>query len=146
MAAFTRILVPTEFDEGAKRAVALAVEMARAFDASIVLVHAFDPAQSAAATASTQGAVAMVDFRETPVRRALDDALQAVRALWPRSEAILRVGPASEEILRAVVDVRADLVVMATHGRGGVIHALAGSVTEKVVRASHVPVLTVRVA
>jgi nucleotide-binding universal stress UspA family protein len=39
---------------------------------------------------------------------------------------------------------KADLIVMATHGRGGLSHLLMGSVTEKVVRSAPCPVLTIR--
>ena len=39
---------------------------------------------------------------------------------------------------------KADLIVMGTHGRGGIGHAILGSVAEKVVRRAQCPVLTVR--
>ena len=144
MALFKTILVPTAFDEASRRAARLAVDVARAFDGSIVLFHAFDPAQNAVAASSTQGAMTMVALDEGAVRRSLDETLGEVRALWPRCEALLRVGPPSEEILKAIHRVGADLVVMATHGRSGVLHALVGSVAERIVRSSPVPVLTVR--
>jgi nucleotide-binding universal stress UspA family protein len=145
MALFKKILVPTAFDEGSGRAAGLAVDVARAFDASIVLLHAFDPAQNAVAASSTQGAVTMLALDEREVRQSLDEALRALRDLWPRSEALLQVGAPSDEILKAIHGVGADLVVMATHGRRGVLHAIVGSVAEKIVRSSPVPVLTVRV-
>jgi len=144
MAVFKTILVPTAFDEASARAARLAVEMARAFDGSIVLVHAFDPAQNAVAASSTQGAMTMVALDEDAVRKSLDEALRTVRELWPRCEALLRVGPPSDEILKAIHNSGAELVVMATRGRRGVLHALLGSVTEKIVRSSPVPVLTIR--
>lgn len=146
MALFKTILVPTAFDEASGRAARLAVDVARAFDGSIVLLHAFDPAQSAVAASSAQGAMTMAALDEGAVRKSLDEALGAVRALWPRCEALLRVGPPSDEILKAIKSVKADLVVMATHGRGAVLHALVGSVAERIVRSSPVPVLTVRAA
>jgi nucleotide-binding universal stress UspA family protein len=146
MAFFKKILVPTNLDEASGRAAGLAVEVARAFDATIVLLHAFDPAQNAVAASSTQGAVTMVTLDEGGVRKSLDEVLRAVRDFWPRSEALLRVGLPSDEILKAIPGVGADLVVMATHGRSGVLHAIVGSVAEKIVRHSPVPVLTVRVA
>jgi nucleotide-binding universal stress UspA family protein len=145
MALFKKILVPTDFDDGSARAARLAADVARAFDASILLLHAFDPAQNAVAASSTQGAVTMVALDEGRVRKSLDEALRASRDLWPRCEAVLRVGPPSDEILKAIHDVAADLVIMATHGRSGLLHALVGSVAEKIVRHSPVPVLTVRV-
>ena len=56
----------------------------------------------------------------------------------------VREGDPSREIIRAAADLGADLIVLGTHGRTGVAHLLIGSVAEKVVRKSPVPVLTVR--
>jgi nucleotide-binding universal stress UspA family protein len=53
-------------------------------------------------------------------------------------------GNSAEEILRAIDEYKPDLVVMATHGRTGLKHMLMGSVAERIVRLSPVPVLTVR--
>jgi nucleotide-binding universal stress UspA family protein len=56
---------------------------------------------------------------------------------------MLREGRPWEAILEAAREVRADLIVMGTHGRHGLVRTLLGSVTEKVVRTSPVPVLVV---
>jgi nucleotide-binding universal stress UspA family protein len=53
-------------------------------------------------------------------------------------------GEAATAILREAERVRADLIVMGTHGRSGLPHMLVGSVTEKIVRAASCPVLTIR--
>jgi len=57
---------------------------------------------------------------------------------------VVRAGHAAEEITRFAQGENVDLIVMATHGRTGVKHALLGSVAEKVVRYSPVPVMTVK--
>jgi len=57
---------------------------------------------------------------------------------------VIRTGHAAEEITRFSQEEHVDLIVMATHGRTGVKHALLGSVAEKVVRFSAVPVMTVK--
>jgi nucleotide-binding universal stress UspA family protein len=49
-----------------------------------------------------------------------------------------------DEIVALATDERADLVVIGTHGRGGVNRALLGSVADRVVRLSPCPVLTIR--
>ena len=61
-----------------------------------------------------------------------------------RVKLMVREGPAAGEILRAAEENSVDLIVMATHGRGGVQRLLLGSVTEKVIRATPRPVLAVR--
>jgi nucleotide-binding universal stress UspA family protein len=59
-------------------------------------------------------------------------------------EVLLRFGHPAEEIVAAESETKAELLVMATHGRTGVSHFIMGSVAERVVRESACPVLTVR--
>ena len=54
------------------------------------------------------------------------------------------VGNPAQEIVELAERGQFDLIVMGTHGRGGFMHALLGSVAEKVVRRAKCPVLTVR--
>lgn len=54
------------------------------------------------------------------------------------------MGVAWEQILAAATDVDANVIALGTHGRRGVAHAIMGSVAERVVRLSDIPVLTVR--
>ncbi|HUI11745.1 MAG TPA: universal stress protein [Bacteroidota bacterium] len=61
-----------------------------------------------------------------------------------RISQVVRTGHAAEEITRFSREENVDLIVMATHGRTGVKHALLGSVAEKVVRFSAVPVMAVK--
>ena len=56
----------------------------------------------------------------------------------------LRTGVPHEEIVALAQDERADLIVIGTHGRGGINRALLGSVADRVVRLAPCPVLTVR--
>ena len=60
-------------------------------------------------------------------------------------EGHLTEGVAHEEIARLAEEIGAGMIIMGTHGRSGMRHFLLGSVTERVVRTSKVPVLTVHV-
>jgi len=60
------------------------------------------------------------------------------------TKSVVRVGYAPEEILKAIEEEKADLVIMGTHGRRGINHIFFGSVAEKIVKSSPVPVTTVR--
>jgi nucleotide-binding universal stress UspA family protein len=62
----------------------------------------------------------------------------------PQAQAHVRDGNTFLEILQAARDLHSDLIIMGTHGRTGIAHLLIGSVAEKVVRASAIPVMTVR--
>jgi len=59
-------------------------------------------------------------------------------------ECVVRRGDPATEIVRLAEHHKADVILMATHGRSGLAHMFMGSVSEKVVRTSHVPVMTVR--
>ncbi len=61
-----------------------------------------------------------------------------------KSTGVVRVGYAPETILQVVKEEKVDMVVMGTHGRRGINHVLFGSVAEKIVKSSTVPVLTIR--
>lgn len=75
------------------------------------------------------------------------DRLAAERlAEYSHVKCIVRRGDPATEIVRLAESEKADLILMATHGRTGLAHIFLGSVAEKVVRTSHVPVLTVKPA
>jgi nucleotide-binding universal stress UspA family protein len=59
-----------------------------------------------------------------------------------RYETLVTRGDPAEQVLNAARSLEADLIVMGTHGRKGLSHLVLGSVAERVVRESPVPVLT----
>ena len=61
-----------------------------------------------------------------------------------RHESTVRIGNPAEEIVMAADELGVDLIVVATHGRGGLSRAIFGSVAEGVLRSSHQPVLTIK--
>lgn len=140
---FQRILIATDFSDFSSRAVALGLEIARRFDAEVTLVHAYDvPAYVYTGIAFTPAD--MLTPIEEGAREALKIALADAKAVWPKTTSVLMQGAAAEQILAAAKETKADLVVLGTHGRRGVTRALIGSVAEKVVRYSSIPVLTTR--
>jgi len=140
---FKRILVPTDFSACADEALAVALELAKKFESHVILTHACESPSTA-----YMGMMATPLDLITPVREAAKEALAQSFALLQRnhadSESLLLFGNAPLELLRAIESSRADLVVIGTHGRTGLTHLLLGSVAEKIVRTSPVPVLTVR--
>lgn len=137
-----RILVPTDFGEAAERALDVAVNLAKKYGATITLVHVYE-----IPVYPYPGSLVDFDF-VTPIREAaqqqLAAAFDALKLRGVEARAELLFGVPWSAILDVAEHRKADLVVMGTHGRKGVMHALLGSVAEKVVRLSPVPVLTVR--
>ena len=143
MPPFEHILVPTDFSPTASRALEEAVLLAKHFGASLTLLHVIELPVYAYDVQMANP----VDIL-TPVRAAAEQAmaglLAEVRAQVPAASSLLRVGRTADEVVDAARAVGADLVILGTHGRTGVKHLLLGSVAERVVRLSPVPVLTVR--
>jgi nucleotide-binding universal stress UspA family protein len=136
------ILVPHDFSETAQHALSYAIELAVKLGANITVVHAYEML----GYGYPEG-IALTAEVTADIRRAAETALDAVTARTRRPglevQSVLRQGPAWSEINAAATQVRADLIVMGTHGRQGLARALLGSVAEKVVRTAPCPVLTV---
>ncbi|SEO68492.1 Nucleotide-binding universal stress protein, UspA family [Halogranum amylolyticum] len=141
---YDRILVPTDGSEGVERAVSHAVDLAAAHGATIHAVYVVNTAgfTGLPMESSWEGV-------ENMLREDAETALETVRTLAGRQDVTVEThvleGPPQREIVRYAEEEGCDLVVMGTHGRGGIDRLLLGSVAEKVVRSSNVPVMTVRV-
>jgi nucleotide-binding universal stress UspA family protein len=139
------ILVPTDFSDSANAALERANEIAEAFDARIVLLHVVDlhyqlmPSGLLVVPTPIPGNV--MRRAEERARAALD----ALAAKMPRvGRRLVRRGHARDVTLAVAAAIKADLILMGTHGRRGVEHLFIGSVAEYVVRNARVPVTTVR--
>jgi nucleotide-binding universal stress UspA family protein len=138
-----KILVATDFAEPSKVAADVGVELAEAFHVPLVLVHAY-----LVPTPIYMGVpVAPVSDYIGTFEEAARESLEAEHARLKKRGAdvgtVLCAGVAWEEILSTAEHIDAGLIVMGTHGRHGLPRAVLGSVAEKVVRLSPVPVLTV---
>jgi len=142
------ILVPYDFSENARAALGHARFFAENFGARVRLQNVVEPLPDVSILAME--GIALDDFNLDPertsgeVRRRLEGVLK--EELPPETAADVQVdlGHPAEEIVAQARQFRADLIVMATHGRTGLRHVLMGSVAEKVVRRAPCPVLTVR--
>ena len=142
------ILVPHDFSSPANHAAALARDEAKAHGGKLLLLHVVElPAQFTQDTAlvpDTTGApVSVRDYATRGAESHLDDIAARLGKDGTKPTVFIRFGKPAEEILAFAEDNAVDLIVMGTHGRTGLAHLLAGSVTERVVRTSKVPVLTV---
>lgn len=138
---FRKILVPTDFGGASDQATELALTIAEKFGAELVLLHvAALPTYVYAAYA--EGLAWPTEEIEVRARVALDRQLERLRARHAATSGLVAVGDPSEKILETASGLGADLIVMGTHGRRGLGRVVLGSVAEKTVRLSPVPVLT----
>jgi universal stress protein A len=142
---YHRILWPTDFSPLAKTALPHAVGLAGAAGAELVLLHVL-PSLAAYAVPDLSGALSVSLQREsrTAAQRQLGRLEKQVKGPNLRVHTVLSEGVPFFQILRAAKRLRCDLIVLATHGRTGLAHAIMGSVAENVVRRAPCPVLTVR--
>jgi nucleotide-binding universal stress UspA family protein len=138
-----RIVVATDFSATADRALDLAIDMAKALAAQIAIVHV---------TASTVVLPPPLELVPVPtvfpdLSRRVHEGLEAraarVREAGVGCETAALEGNDHVEIVRYAKDTGAYLVVMGTHGRSGLAHAVLGSVAERVLHRAPCPVLVV---
>jgi nucleotide-binding universal stress UspA family protein len=133
------ILVPTDFQDASLDALATAHDLGGRLGLEIVLLHSytipvvvypgFDPI--------------LAPGMPEEIALTAKNALEKLAAEHGVARFVLRAGEPAAEILRAIDELKPALVAMGTHGRRGLAHLLLGSVTEKIVRSSPVPVITV---
>ena len=141
-----RILLPTDFSEHSAAARVYACAFAEQFGAELHLLHVI---QDLAPLVPEPGAALAppVDYLRELELNANAMLERAVDPSWAAGKTIhraVRQGPPYLEIIRYAQETNIDLIVLGTHGRGGLAHMLLGSVAEKVVRKAPCPVLTVR--
>jgi nucleotide-binding universal stress UspA family protein len=138
-----RIIVGTDFSEGSDAALKRALELAAVFDASVDMVHVVQPGLVYAPT----GLLA-TGLPEAPELYAqIDEALSAraaqAAAVKVACQTNSLTGFPPHELAEHARKTGADLIVVGTHGRTGIKHAVLGSVAERVVQRSPCPVLVV---
>lgn len=146
MISITRILVPVDLSELSERALAYAAELAEKFAAQLTILYVVAEPAAVLPDMMMPVPVAAPDLDDLTAagKQSLADLIAANNLGRLNPQAEVRIGDAGEEIVAAAADLSADLVVIGTHGRGGLKHLLLGSVAEQVVRKAPCPVLTVR--
>jgi nucleotide-binding universal stress UspA family protein len=141
-----RILVPIDFSPPSRAALTFAAALADKFGAELVLFHAVQDLAVFLPDAVTVTPVALPPTEQmtAAVREGLTRFLEESKLTGRQVREEVREGTPHAEIVEFAREAGIDLIVMGTHGRGGLSHMLLGSVTEKVVRTAPCPVLTVR--
>ncbi|MFM8273309.1 MAG: universal stress protein [Gemmata sp.] len=133
------ILHPTDYSERSRAALDLACALARDFGAELIICHVSPPPLVPAGEGLT------ADF-PTGESELMAARLRQVSPAGPRQRVTheLRRGDPASEIVRLAGEAKADLIVLGTHGRGGLTRVLMGSVAEGVMRTAPCPVVTVK--
>jgi nucleotide-binding universal stress UspA family protein len=136
------ILCPVDFSEQSRHALRWAVALARRTKGRVTVVSAVDPLLARAATVRLGLDLAQAEtdpaLREFVAATWSDETARSLNANFH-----VQVGNPADVILETAERERTDLIVMGTHGLGGVRKWLLGSTTERVLRRTHTPVFAV---
>lgn len=143
MAKIERILCAVDFSPTSDLAADYAIDLAERLGASVYFFHAWEiPVYAVPDGALAFGVEVMMQVEES-MQKKLEVLVARYAGRNVKTESHVAQGAPAFEICRRAVDAKADLVVVGTHGRTGLAHVVIGSVAERVVRTSPVPVLTV---
>jgi nucleotide-binding universal stress UspA family protein len=139
-----RILCPVDFSEFPATAYEYAHSFARHYKAKLFIQHVAEPFVSISHRLISQPVIDQVYAHQ------VEDAKEKIRELEARHrldevehEIVLDRGAAADRILEFTVSEKMDLIAMGTHGKRGLDRVTLGSVTERVLRKAHCPVLAV---
>ena len=136
-----KILCPVDFFPQSEVALSYAALLAKAHRARLCAVHVVPPATSLLKTAGDRALWIKSEHEEA--QRRLAKIAKDMKASGVRVDVEVRFGEIDREILNAIGETKAGLVVAGTHGRRGFEHWLMGSVCERLLRRVPVPILTI---
>ena len=145
MIAIKKILCPVDFFPASDAAVSHAAALAGNYEASIHLLHVITPV----AVGTYEYAIDTAELMKSMEERSTDELKKLAAKVKEASiscEFQICVGDVYDEIKRAIEVARPEIVVMGTHGRRGVERWFIGSTTEKLLRHSPVPLITISAA
>lgn len=141
---YKKILVPTDASEYSKRAFTTALQLAKCFDAEIVLMHVTLTAQAYWGYTISYGISISQETLAKNGQLALDATVMGVSTDGVKVRTVLEEGYPVSKILEEIDKENIDLVVMGSHGYGPLIGSMLGSVSQRVVQKASCPVLLVK--
>lgn len=145
---FNRILVCLDGSDFAEQIIPYATIEAKLHQSDIVLLRALSTAGIIVDTASVGYVSSAIDDQlredEAIARRYLEDMAEPLRADGFEVACIVIPGPPGEAIVEYACREQISLIVMVTHGRGGLGRLMLGSITDHVVKRSGLPILLIK--
>lgn len=139
---FKIILCPTDFSEESYRAIEYGLRFAKAADGTLLLAHAIHVPSGE--LYQPDGHVLNFEEAKQRTNSLLEELRQKRLQSYPKCELLVDVGDPHDVLLGIARQRKADLIVIATHGRSGLQHLVMGSVAEKIIRHAPCPLFVVR--
>lgn len=138
------VILPVDFSTGSQRAAEEGLALARRWRARVILLHVIEPVTQTVVWPAEPGGVPIFPIEPAALEEEWAHLLAGLDLGGVDSGQSTVQGRAPETIVAAALESQADLIVIGTHGYGGLMHVLLGSVAERVVRDAHCSVLTIR--
>jgi nucleotide-binding universal stress UspA family protein len=138
---FRKILCPIEFEPNSMAALEFASRIAQESGGRICLLHVVS---WSAAAVPVDAAETLFETKQSATAKLHQIATEKLGEIVSHETTITVASDAAAEVVRIASQWKADVVIMATHGRKGLSRMVLGSVAERVVRECPCPVLTVR--
>lgn len=137
------ILLPTDFSNTSLTAAEYAVELAEEYKAKLHVLNVLEKTPPILAIRSLDlSREKIIESIDADAQSHLSDCIKKIKKIKDvEIIPVIRKGIDYEEIIKYSKEKKIDVIVIATHGRTGLIHTLLGSVAEKVIRYSKIPVL-----
>jgi nucleotide-binding universal stress UspA family protein len=142
MISIERILCPVDFFPASEKAVNYAAGLAEIYGAKLHLLHAVVPVAPVAYEFPLDAAEIAKEMQAASAKE-MERLLRRVKLHRVKTESLIRHGLVHDVIKRAIATIKPDLIAMGTHGRDGFERWFLGSETERLMRQSPVPVLTI---
>jgi len=138
---FRNILCPIDFDANSPAALEVAGKIAQETGGRIYLLHVVPWTVAAVPIDASQ---VLAELKQSATTRLQQLAREKLTGTVANEIVVTVATNPGSEVVRIARELKADVVIMATHGRKGLSHLVLGSVAERVVRESPCPVLTLR--
>ncbi len=141
---FKNIIVPTDLSALSQSAFSYALDIAQRYKAKIHLLYVLEktPPYLAMRSLDVTEDEVMKNMEEN-AKEDLEESIAAFGKTDVEIIPVLRKGLDYEEVVKYSKEINSELIVIATHGRTGIMHTLLGSVAQKVIRYAKCPVLVI---
>ena len=143
MVKVNKILFPCDFSENVSKVLPYVLSIARKYDSQVYIVYVNDLQRWGGQFIPQTTVDRLQQDALVAAEEAMEQMCEEEMQSCPSFKRMIVAGDPATEILKLVKSEDIDMVIMGTHGRKGVEHAIFGSVAENVVKKSSVPVLVV---
>ena len=141
---YKTILVPLDGTETAEAVLPHVFNLAKSEGAEIVLLTVAADAVAAFTFGDPALAEEFIETQESAAQKYLSSLQESLTVEGYKVSTIIREGAVHTAIVDVSKEIKADIIAMSTHARRGVAHLFLGSVAEKVVRHSDIPIMLIR--